>query len=272
MPAPAAAAPPPAAPPPAPAAAPAPAPAAPAPAAPVEQPYQADPNAQPGYGSAYGEPPAPPAPPAEEESKIPPFSVRIDPFNWILEGRLGLELELGVVKWMTVQAIPVFVTDDSPPLMNYASYDVHLFQHSNGLGPISGASLGVNFWLSGKAFKNYAIQTGLTNYSYDYESKTEDGEVVDTTSHTERQFYVMFGSVNRWGAFTLAGSIGLGYELNKETRCFSSDALSVADAKEDGCDEIQLATDKTVRGIATVTPFTYPWEILARFSLGVTID
>jgi hypothetical protein len=198
--------------------------------------------------------------------------VRIDPFNWILEGRLGLELEVGLVKWMTIQAIPVFVTDDSPPLMNYSSYDVHLFQHSNGLGPISGASLGVNFWLSGKAFKNYAIQTGITNYAYEYESKDGDGEQVDSVKHTERQFYVMFGSVNRWGAFTLAGSIGLGYELNKETRCFTNDALSPADHRDSGCDEIQLATDKDVRGVASVTPFTYPWEILARFSLGVTID
>jgi hypothetical protein len=198
--------------------------------------------------------------------------VRIDPFNWILEGRLGLELEVGLAKWMTVQMIPVFVTDDSPPLMNYSSYDVHLFQHSNGLGPISGASLGVNFWLSGKAFKNYAIQTGITNYAYEYESKDGDGQRVDAVKHTERQFYVLFGSVNRWGAFTLAGSIGLGYELNKETRCVSRDDSGLVTISESGCEEIQLMTDKDASGIANVTPFTYPWEILARFSLGVTID
>jgi hypothetical protein len=41
---------------------------------------------------------------------------------------------------------------------------------------------------------------------------------------------------------------------------------------ESGCDEIQLMTDENANGIANVTPFTYPWEILARFSLGVTID
>jgi hypothetical protein len=255
------------------AAAPTPAPSAPAsPPAPVEQPYQADAGAQPGYGSSYGEPPPPPAPPEEEASKIPPFSVRIDPFNWILEGRLGLELEVGVLKWMTVEAIPVFVTDDTPPLMHLSSRDVRLLQHSDGLGPLSGASLGVNFWLGGKAFKNYAIKVGLTNYGYRYESTTEAGDSVDSVSHTERQLFVLFGSVNRWGPFTLGGGIGLGYDLNKETRCFSSSALSPADAKESGCDEIQLAADPTVRNAVTVTPFTYPWEILVRFSLGVTID
>lgn len=187
---------------------------------------------------------------------------------------MGLELEVGIVKWMTFQTIPMFVTDDTPPLMNYGSYDVHLFQHSNGAGPLAGATLGVNFWLSGKAFKGYAIQTGLTNYAMEYESQTEDGTKVDSVSHTERQLFVLFGSVNRWGPFTIAGGIGLGYELNKETRCFSSGSQDVSDAKSEGCDEIQLATSDPVNlgPVAVVTPFTYPWEIIARFSLGVTID
>src|SRR6478609_6395447 len=34
------------------------------------------------------EPPLPPAPPADERFSVP-FSVRIDPFNWILQGQLG---------------------------------------------------------------------------------------------------------------------------------------------------------------------------------------
>jgi hypothetical protein len=240
----------------------------------VEQPYQNDASAKPGYGSSYGEPPPPPAPPEAEESKIPPFSIRVDPFNWILEGRLGLELEIGIVKWMTFQTIPMFVTDDTPPLMNYGSYDVHLFQHSAGAGPLAGATLGVNFSLGGKAFKGYAIQTGLTNYAMKYESKTEAGGDVDSVTHVERQFFVLFGSMNRWGPFTLAGGIGLGYELNHEQRCFSSSSRDTDDHTSDGCDEIQLATSDPVNlgPVAVVTPFTYPWEIIARFSLGVTID
>lgn len=245
---------------------------APAPA-PVEQPYQAAGAAQPGYGSSYGEPPPPPAPPEREKSKIPPFSIRIDPFNWIIEGRLGLELEVGLVKWMTIETIPVFVTDETPPRMNYESYDLHLFQHSAGIGPIAGASLGVNFWLNGRAFKGYVLRTGLTNYGLEYESKTEAGARIDSVKHVERQFFVLFGSVNRWGPFTLAGGIGLGYELNNETRCFSSSSLSVDDAREGDCGEIQLATNPVPSdGRGAITPFTYPWEILARFSLGVTID
>jgi len=50
--------------------------------------------------------------------------------------------------------------------------------------------------------------------------------------------------------------------------------VSPSDRKPGDCDEIQIlvpAGTNTVAPIA-VTPFTYPWEILARFSLGVTID
>lgn len=274
--------PPPPQPAPAPAGASAPATAAPPPA-PPRQPYEAQgpepepdfdgPYAQPGYGSAYGEPPPPPAPPPRE-SKIPPFSIRLDPFNWILEGRLGLELEVGLLSWLTIESIPMFVTDGTPPFMNYSSYEVNLSQHSGGLGPLAGATLGVNFWLSGKAFRGYAIRAGITNYSLEYESKTEAGARVDFVQHTERQLFALFGSVNRWGAFTIAGGIGLGYELNQETRCYSSMATDVSQATSGDCDEIQLATRDPVNlgPIARVTPFTYPWEILARFSLGVTID
>ncbi len=200
--------------------------------------------------------------------------MRLDPFNWILIGRLGFEVEVGLAKWLTVETVPIFVVNDTPPLLNYTSYDVHLFQHSGGLGPLAGASLGVNFWLGGKAFKGYAIRTGLTNYAIEYESKMDSGARADFVTHTERQFYVLLGSVERWGPFTLGGGIGLGYDLNHETRCFPSTARDPSDAKPGDCNEIQLATSDPVNlgPVAVVTPFTYPWEILARFSLGVTID
>jgi hypothetical protein len=267
--------------PPAPAPAPVPQPAAaPAPAAaPVPQPYAADPTARPGYGATYGEPPLPPAPP-EKESSIPPFSVRLDPLNWILEGQLGFELEVGLAKWLTLETVPMFVTDESPPLLNLGGGDSRIYQHSNGLGPLAGATLGVNFWPS-RAFKGYVIRTGLINYGLSYETKDDAGNQVDSVSHTKREFYAMFGSMERWGAFTLAGGFGLGYDLNKESRCFPTDktTFNASDAKPGNCDEIQIAVPAGVDSLGRklvapipVTPFTYPWEILARISLGVTID
>jgi hypothetical protein len=208
-----------------------------------------------------------------DDRSFPPFSVRVDPFNWILIGRLGLELEVGIIKWMTVETVPIFVLNDTPPLLSYSAYDANLSQHSDGLGALAGASLGVNFWLNGKAFKGYALQFALTNYAIRYEAKDDNEGRVDWVTHVERQFRVMFGSVSRWGAFTLGGGIGLGYDMNNETRCFPDGARDRSQAITNGdCGQIQLATSDPFAPVVRVTSFTYPWEILARFSLGVTID
>jgi hypothetical protein len=196
--------------------------------------------------------------------------VRIDPFNWILEGQLGFELEVGLAKWLSVETVPTFVVDESPPWLNLGGGDSRVYQHSGGWGPLSGASLGVNFWPS-KLFKGYVIRTGLNNYSLEYETKT-DGKTFDSLSHTKRQFYVMIGSVERWGAFTLGGGIGLGYDLNKESRCIQNTFPFAA--APGNCDEIEIKVPVGTNQVApvAVTPFTYPWEFLARISLGVIID
>jgi hypothetical protein len=192
--------------------------------------------------------------------------VRLDPFNWILIGRLGFELELGLPflpRWMTIETVPMFIMSDTPPLLDYSSYDVDIAQHSGGLGPLAGATLGVNFWLEGKPLKGYFVGTGITNYTVEYESKEADGVQHDLVSHTERQLYFLFGSLSRFGPFTIGGGIGFGYDLNNEVHCL--------DGTSD-CDAIQLAVPDPSLPPFEVTPFIYPWDILARFSLGVTID
>jgi hypothetical protein len=204
--------------------------------------------------------------------------VRLDPLNLIIRGRLGVELEVGILKWMTVETVPIFVTTDSPPTLNLNTDAVKVSQASSGLGPLAGASLGVNFWLGGKALKGYMLSTGITNYSIEYEAKNDAG-VVDKVSHTERNLYFMFGSLSRWGAFTIAGGLGFGHDLNKETRCFGSDARTAADAQVGGdCNAINIALQNRAAGgqvpfvAGSVTDFLYPWSLLARFSLGVAID
>ncbi len=225
-------------------------------------PYAAEPEAQP-----------PPAPPAEQASKIPPFSVRVDPLNAILLGHLGFEVEVGIAKWISLETVPMFVTDTTPPWMNFGGGDDRVLQHSKGLGPLAGATLGVNFWPSGRVFKGYVLRTGFTNYALEYETRSE-GAQVDSVSHTERQFYVMLGSLERWGPVTLGFGFGLGYDLNNGTRCFPKGATSTAQAKPGDCDQIQIATAAPVNSgpIAVVSPFAYPWDILGRISLGVIID
>ena len=281
--APATAAFPPAAPTPAPAASPAPAPlptpptpsSAPAtsPAYPPPQPpaYPRDPNPpmeSNGYpGAGYGEPPPPPPQDPNDGFKVPDISVRIDPFNLLLEGRLGLELETQVYKFLTVEVVPVFVTTKAPPTLNYSPYqDSTINQHSNGIGAISGAAIDAGFWFGRKPLEGNVLRVGLSDYGYTYNSKDALG-TFDSVNHTDREFFVMFGQHSRWGAFTIAGGIGLGYALNKQNRCFKA-GLPTSDCPKD---ENLIALDRsfTDGNSANLNSFLYPFDLLARFSLGV---
>jgi hypothetical protein len=220
-----------------------------------------------GYpGGGYGAPPPPPQNP-DDGFKMPDISVRIDPFNLLLEGRLGLELETQVYKFLTLELVPVFVTTQAPPTLNYAPYqDSTITQHSNGIGAISGAAFDAGFWLGRKPLEGNVLRVGLSNYSYTYDTKDNLGSL-DTVSHTDREFFVMFGQHSRWGAFTIAGGIGLGYELNKQNRCFNA-GVQTSDCPND---ETLIALDRTYTNgnSANLNGFLYPFDLLARFSLGV---
>ena len=236
-------------------------------------PQQGYPPPEQGY-----EPPPPPPPPKKPDGGLPPWSVRVDPLSWLLEGRLGLELEVGLLEWLSVEVVPVFVVNDQPPSFNFSGREDPLSQESNGLGPISGASISAGFWLEGKAMKGYVLRAILTNYGYTYKASDTNG-VFDQLSHTERHFYGYLGSHSRIGAFTLAGGIGLGVELNREKRCFEQRPLQPGETPEDlatstGCseDELLLATDRTLSEVANFNGGIYPIQFMLRFSLGVTID
>ena len=242
-------------------------PSPPGPSYPEPQPYgqgyPPDPNAPQREPYPGGDPPPPPRNP-DEGFKIPDMSVRIDPFNFLLEGRLGLELETQLYQFLTLEIVPVFVTTKSPPTLNYNTYEkASLRQESNGLGAISGAAIDAGFWFGGKPFNGYVFRTGFTNYAYKY-TTTDPGN--DSVSHTDRQFFAMVGSHNRWGAFTIAGGIGLAYELNKQNRCF--DSLGSATSSCDK-DELLIKLNQDGSSVADLHSFLYPFDLLARFSLGV---
>jgi hypothetical protein len=246
-----------------------PAPAPQPPPAYPQQPPSGDPPPPPPPGAyaqpGYGYPPPPPPENPDQGFKVPEFSVRIDPFNWLLEGRLGLELEVQAYKFVTIELVPVFVTSHSPPTLNYDSYSSMLTQSSNGAGAISGAALDAAFWFDGKPFRGYALRTGFTNYAYTYQS-SDGGTPIESVSHTEREFFVMLADASRWGAFTIGGGIGLGYELNRQNRCFDA-----ADAVTTNCpkDEMLIKLDKQGNE-GNLDGFLYPFDLLVRFSLGVS--
>ncbi len=190
--------------------------------------------------------------------------MRIDPFNFLLEGRLGLELETELYHLLSLELVPVFVTTQSPPMLNYSTYEKSsLHQESNGWGPISGAALDLGIWFGGKPFKGTVLRTGFTNYAYTYKTTAPAN---DSVSHTSRQFFAMIGSHNRWGAFTIAYGLGLGYELNQQNRCF--DAFGNATSNCDK-DQLLIKLNQTGSSVADLHSYLYPFDLLARFSLGV---
>jgi hypothetical protein len=220
-----------------------------------------------GYpGGGYGAPPPPPQNP-DDGFKMPDISVRIDPFNFLLEGRLGLELETQLYKFLTLELVPVFVTTHSPPTLNYSDYQSStITQSSNGIGAISGAALDAGFWFGRRPFEGNVLRVGFTNYAYTYDTK-DNGVAIDSVSHTDREFFVMFGQHSRWGAFTIAGGIGLGYELNRQNRCYK-DAPPFTVTSDCPKDETIIKLD-SAGSQANLNGFLYPFDLLARFSLGV---
>jgi len=198
------------------------------------------------------------------------FSVRFDPLNWLLLGRLRVELEASSWKFISVELIPAFVTSESPIALNYAGLDNPIRQHSHGIGPLSGASLGAGFWLSGVPFRGYVIRLNFANYGYIYRSADGQG-LIDRVTFTERRLMAFFGSHSRFGPFTFAGGFGLGYELHRVERC---GLATVADGSVSGrsndCHGKQLiALDRSLEERADLNGPLHPVYFEARFSLGL---
>ena len=146
----------------------------------------------PGYGQppppGYGQPPppgyyqAPPPPPpqkADEGFGIPAFAIRIDPLNWIIYGRLGFELEVQIWDFLTFETVPMFVVNTEPPAFNLRGREDTISQHSNGVGALAGATLGLGFWLEGDDLEGTVLKAFFTNYSFTYEAADATG-VFDT--------------------------------------------------------------------------------------------
>ena len=231
--------------------------AAPTPAA------QPAPTAPPVY-----EPPPPPEKPDEGFSR-PLLSFRIDPLSWLIEGRLPLEMEMQIWKFISVELVPVFVTSELSPSLN-RSFDGNVTQHSNGLGALAGASIGLGFWVGGKPMRGTVLRAILTDYGYTYRSKFE-GVQQDEVSHTDRHFYGFLGSNSTWGIFTVSGGFGLGVELNKERRCFPNNTVESATSDCPKDEQLIAVPDAAGNlGRADLHSFSYPVEVMFRLSLGVT--
>jgi hypothetical protein len=232
----------------------------------------------PGYQSGYGYSEPPPPPPKDDAVEFPGFSVRLDPLNWLLWGRLGFELEVGIpaVDFMSVEVIPVFVMAEEPIMLDARNISQRITQHSDGLGAMSGASIGAGFWLGGERWEGTVLRVGLTNYGYTFRTSNDAG-TIDETSHTERELMFSIGSHSKWSFFTIAGRFGVGYELNQERRCYRERTV-VADpfvATED-CDEnerlILVDPNPADASFADLNGPLFPVSLNFGLSLGIVID
>jgi hypothetical protein len=202
------------------------------------------------------------------------FSVRVDPLNWLLLGRFGIELEMTAWKFISVELIPVFVTSTEPLLLNYSRFDGTLTQHSRGIGPIPGASLGVGFWLFGEPFSGYVIRLNFTNYAYTYRA-ADGGGTFDKVEITERRIAGFFGSHSRFGPFTIAGGFGLGLELNQNDRCglakvsSGDEGFHVTGRTTDCEGRQQIALNRNLTETADLNGPLHPVYFEARFSFGI---
>jgi hypothetical protein len=207
---------------------------------------------------------------------VPDISIRVDPFNLLLEGQLGIELEVEILKFLSAELVPVFVVNDTPPTFGYVTgREEMLTRSSNGWGPLAGTSIDVGLWPEAKGLKGYVIRAIFTNYSYRYEAWDSGPRPFDRVDHVERRLFVYFGSHSRWGAFTMAGGFGIGGELNSERRCFKNDEAGVAQPTED-CQKKELLIKLTRDPVPTqFLPVADLYgglggiQLLVRFSLGV---
>ncbi|HEX4355088.1 MAG TPA: hypothetical protein VHZ95_19285, partial [Polyangiales bacterium] len=193
-----------------------------------------------------------------------------------LLGRVRIELETTLWRFITVQVVPTLVTAQSPIALNYAGLDAPLTQHSNGLGPFSGASVGLGFWLFGEPFRGYVVRLEFADNGYDYRSTDKQG-TFDRVKFTERRVIAFFGSHSRFGAFTFAGGFGLGYELHHVERCglaLASDSGDAESAQISGrssdCHGKQyIALDRELNDRFDLNGPLHPVYFEARFSVGV---
>ena len=205
---------------------------------------------------------------------MPPFSVRADPLLLIFEGKLGLELEVAVLKFMSVELVPVFVVNKEPIVFNFAGREDTISRESDGLGPLAGTSIGLGFWLGKRPLEGSVLRVIFTNYAYHYRATDAQGEF-DDVPVVERQLFGYFGSHSKWGAFTMSGGFGLGWELHMEKRCFRNDPPAYTPIVQ-GCPdgELLIKTDRilTRNGPADIYGGWEAFRILFRLSLGVAFD
>lgn len=204
---------------------------------------------------------------------LPPYSIRFDPLNWLIQGRFDMELEMAFWKYLSVELAPSLVVNDTPATFAYGGRDEPVTQHSDGLGPLAGASVGIGFWPFGIPLQGYVVRLNLSNVGMSYRVANQAGEF-DRVDRVERRLQLLFGSHSRFDWFTISGGIGLGLELSGQRRCFRPDEAGARGAVSTGCDgdQLEIKLDPDANSVSNLNGSLHPVYILARLSVGVAFD
>ncbi len=228
--------------------------------------YQQQPQ-QGGYGYG-GAPPPPPKKESGSDFEIEGWAVRLDPFNWLLQGRLGLSADVAFTKWFSVELTPVFAVNDSPPMFNLGGHEDTIYQESNFIGAMSEINLGASFWFEAP-LEGYVLRVLLNHGNYKYVAKDSDGEF-DSVVDDSNKLIVMLGSYGKYGPVSLGGGIGIGRYLGAPERC----ADDAGDYKTSGCDgELHMRFDRNnPQNYANLHSSLYPFDVVGRFEIGVVFN
>jgi hypothetical protein len=79
------------------------------------------------------------------------------------------------------------------------------------------------------------------------------------------------GSHNKYKFFTLSTGIGLGIELDKRVRCYTTPG-DITSVTEDNCDELHISLNDDATEIADLHDSFHPIVLTGRVSLGVVFE
>ena len=225
-------------------------------------------------------PPPRPRPEREPSGRsalvLPAFSLRADPLEILVEGQLGLQFEVRIAQGLSLEFVPIFLLSSTPLAWDLLAFNFRndrVSQHSNGIGPLAGAAIGVGIWFGGRPFHGPVLRLQLTNYGIEYQSKLGD-TVIDSAVFTERRLGLSFGRAYRLGPIIFELSAGLRYELNGAERCDLMRQGGGFRASDSDCDGTFLIATQSGGGGGAVELFRGmgPFALTGRLAIGFVIE
>ncbi|MCA9626246.1 MAG: hypothetical protein KC766_01210 [Myxococcales bacterium] len=227
---------------------------------------------QPGYSQGYGGAPPPPPPKKSSGSdfEIEGWAVRLDPLNWLLQGRLGISGDIALTEWFSVELTPVFTVNSEPPAFNLHGREDTLSQEGNFIGAMSEINLGASFWLEAP-LEGYVLRAIYNHAAYSYKATDDQGQF-DAVDEKSDKLIFFFGSYGKYGPVSIGGGLGIGYYLGNQQRCAEDGGQLPQNARTSDCDgELNIAIDRQ-GNYADIHPGIYPIDISGRIEFGVVFN